>query len=188
MLYHKKKKTQNNNKTTTTSTINNAKQQKQAYTKRQQKPQQHFPLIGFNVNTFSTQSGYIKVQHYIEYRHEVENEFGSILDFNWLLSSRFINLTSVSKGKGFAGVMKRHGFSGLRASHGVSLSHRSAGAIGARQDPGKVWKGKKMAGRLGGDKITFKKINIAQSNLFLGSVLIYGPLPGGKATLIRIFE
>ncbi|MGP1911743.1 MAG: 50S ribosomal protein L3 [Candidatus Hodgkinia cicadicola] len=183
MLYHKKKK-----KKTNTTNNNNAKQRRQAYTKRQQKPQQHFPLIGFNVNTFSTQSGYIKVQHYIEYRHEVENEFGSILNFNWLLSSRFINLTSVSKGKGFAGVMKRHGFSGLRASHGVSLSHRSAGAIGARQDPGKVWKGKKMAGRLGGDKITLKRINIAQSNLFLGSVLIYGPLPGGKATLIRIFE
>ncbi|MFP3018905.1 MAG: hypothetical protein ACEY26_00105 [Candidatus Hodgkinia cicadicola] len=84
--------------------------------------------------------------------------------------------------------MKRHGFSGLRASHGVSLSHRSAGAIGARQDPGRVWKGKKMAGRLGGNKITFKNINIAQLNLFIGSVLIYGPLPGSKSTLIRIFE
>ncbi|MGP1911606.1 MAG: 50S ribosomal protein L3 [Candidatus Hodgkinia cicadicola] len=160
----------------------------QSFTKQQQKPQQHFPLIGFNVNTFSPQSGYIKVQRNIECHREIENEFGSILNFSRLLSSRYINLTSVSKGKGFAGVMKRHGFSGLRASHGVSLSHRSAGAIGARQDPGKVWKGKKMAGRLGGDRITLKKINIAQSNLFLGTVLIYGPLPGGKATLIRIFE
>ncbi|MGP1921709.1 MAG: 50S ribosomal protein L3 [Candidatus Hodgkinia cicadicola] len=146
------------------------------------------PSIGFNVNTISTQSNCIKVQRVVECCHKIENEFGSVLNFNWLSFSKRINLTSVSKGKGFAGVMKRHGFSGLRASHGVSLSHRSAGAIGARQDPGRVWKGKKMAGRLGGDKVTFKNVKIARLNLFLGSVLIYGPVPGSKATLIRLFE
>ncbi|MGP1921947.1 MAG: 50S ribosomal protein L3 [Candidatus Hodgkinia cicadicola] len=146
------------------------------------------PSIGFNVNTFFSQSSYIKVQRIVECSHEIENEFGSILNLSWLSFSKRINLTSISKGKGFAGVMKRHGFSGLRASHGVSLSHRSAGAIGARQDPGRVWKGKKMAGRLGGDKITSKNVKIAQLNLFLGSLLIYGPVPGGKATLIRLFE
>ncbi|MGP1918410.1 MAG: 50S ribosomal protein L3 [Candidatus Hodgkinia cicadicola] len=104
--------------------------------------------IGFNVNTVLTQSSYIKVQHVVECCR-VENEFGSVLNFDWLLFSKCINLTSISKGKGFAWVMKRHGFSGLRASQGVSLSHRSGGAIGARQDPRRVWKGKKMAGRMG---------------------------------------
>ncbi len=149
----------------------------------------NFPvMIGFNVNTFCTHASYIRVQRTVKCCHEMENEFGSVLNFSWLSFSKGINLTSISKGKGFAGVMKRHGFSGLRASHGVSLSHRSAGAIGARQDPGRVWKGKKMAGRLGGDKVTFKNVKLTQLNLFLGSVLIYGPVPGSKATLIRIFE
>lgn len=98
-----------------------------------------------------------------------------------------VSLIAKSKGKGFAGVMKRHGFSGLRATHGVSLSHRSAGSIGARQDPGRVWKGKKMAGRMGNKRLTIKNIKIAKVNLFTGTVVVYGPVPGNRTSAIQLF-
>ena len=74
---------------------------------------------------------------------------GQYIDLSFLEGISAVDVSGVSKGKGFAGVMKRHGFSGLAASHGVSISHRSFGSTGACQDPGRVWRGKKMAGRMG---------------------------------------
>ncbi|WGS83432.1 MAG: 50S ribosomal protein L3 [Candidatus Hodgkinia cicadicola] len=107
------------------------------------------------------------------------NEFGSVLVADWLANVPRVNAQAVCKGKGFTGVVKRHGFSGLRASHGVSLAHRACGAIGARQDPGRVWKGKKMAGRMGGTKTTVKNLRVARYNAFSCRVIVYGSVPGG---------
>ena len=89
-----------------------------------------------------------------EFRVDQENqlEIGTKLDVSHFKKDQYFDVTSNSIGKGFAGVMKRHNFGGLRASHGVSISHRSHGSTGQNQDPGKVFKGKKMAGRMGKKK------------------------------------
>lgn len=87
-------------------------------------------------------------------------------------------MISHRRGKGFQGAMKRWGFGGLPASHGVSLTHRSLGATGARQDPGKVWKGKKMAGRMGGDRIMVKNLLVYQIDSRENCLLVKGAVPG----------
>ena len=93
---------------------------------------------------------------------------------------KFLDVKSKTIGKGFAGAMKRHNFSGLRASHGVSISHRSHGSTGQRQDPGKVFKGKKMAGHMG-DKIrTIQNIEIIKSDLDNNLIYLKGSIPGSK--------
>ena len=93
---------------------------------------------------------------------------------------KFLDVKSKTIGKGFAGAMKRHNFSGLRASHGVSISHRSHGSTGQRQDPGKVFKGKKMAGHMG-DKIrTMQNIEIIKSDLDNNLIYLKGSIPGSK--------
>tara|TARA_B100000287_G_scaffold349372_1_gene337918 strand:- start:366 stop:1079 length:714 start_codon:yes stop_codon:yes gene_type:complete len=104
------------------------------------------------------------------------NEFG-IEIFNDI---KFVDVKSKTIGKGFAGVMKRHNFSGLRATHGVSVSHRSHGSTGQRQDPGKVFKGKKMAGHMG-DKIrTIQNIEIIKSDIENNLLYLKGSIPGSK--------
>lgn len=97
-----------------------------------------------------------------------------------------VSASAYSKGKGFAGVIKRHGFAGLRQSHGVSLAHRSCGAIGARQDPGRVWKGTKMAGRMGGVKVTVKNLRIARYDSFACKVLLCGSVPGCAGSSVMV--
>jgi large subunit ribosomal protein L3 len=99
-----------------------------------------------------------------------------------------IDVTGVSLGKGFAGVMKRHNFRGLEASHGVSVSHRSHGSTGQRQDPGKVFKGKKMAGHMGVDKITVKNLQVLIVDKEKKLVAIKGAIPGnaGIDVVLRI--
>ena len=91
-------------------------------------------------------------------------------------------------GKGFAGVMKRHNFRGLEASHGVSVSHRSHGSTGQRQDPGKVFKGKKMAGHMGVDKITVKNLEVLIINKHNNTIAVKGSIPGlnGSDVVIKI--
>jgi len=108
------------------------------------------------------------------------NEFGLEI----FKDIKFVDVRSTTIGKGFAGVMKRHNFSGLGASHGVSISHRSGGSTGQRQDPGKVFKGRKMAGHMG-DKIrTTLNLEIIKSDLNNDLIYLKGSIPGSKNTLV----
>ncbi len=112
------------------------------------------------------------------------NEFGLEI-FN---ETKFVDVKSKTIGKGFAGAMKRHNFSGLRATHGVSISHRSHGSTGQRQDPGKVFKNKKMAGHMG-DKIrTIQNIEIIKSDIDNNLLYLKGSIPGSKNTQVMVKE
>ena len=93
---------------------------------------------------------------------------------------KFVDIKSKTIGKGFAGVMKRHNFSGLRATHGVSVSHRSHGSTGQRQDPGKVFKGKKMAGHMGNKIRTMQNLEIIKSDIDNDLLFVKGSIPGSK--------
>ena len=110
------------------------------------------------------------------------NEFGlEIFD-----DIKFVDVRSKTIGKGFAGVMKRHNFSGLRATHGVSISHRSHGSTGQRQDPGKVFKGKKMAGHMGNKLRTIQNIEIIKTDLDNNLLYLKGSIPGSKNSEVLI--
>ena len=110
------------------------------------------------------------------------NEFGLEI----FKDIKFVDTKSKTIGKGFAGAMKRHNFGGLRASHGVSISHRSHGSTGQRQDPGKVFKGKKMAGHMG-DKIrTMQNIEIIKTDLENDLLYLKGSIPGSKNTVVFV--
>ena len=99
---------------------------------------------------------------------------------------KFVDVRSTTIGKGFAGVMKRHNFAGLRASHGVSISHRSHGSTGQRQDPGKVFKNKKMAGQMGNKFRTIQNIEILKTDEANGLLFLRGSIPGAKNTSVMI--
>lgn len=113
---------------------------------------------------------------------------GSLLEADHFEPGQFVDLQSVSKGKGFAGVMKRWGFSGLPASHGVSVSHRSAGSTGMNQDPGRVLPGKKLAGRMGGENVTVQNSVVIDVSKEKGYVLVKGPVPGANGTIVKISD
>ena len=108
----------------------------------------------------------------------------------WVLElfkdEKFVDIKSKTIGKGFAGVMKRHNFSGLRASHGVSVSHRSGGSTGQNQDPGKVFKGKKMAGHMGNKFRTIQNLEIIKSDLENNLIFVKGSVPGSKNSMVLI--
>ena len=93
---------------------------------------------------------------------------------------QYVDVAGISKGKGFAGVMKRHNFAGLEASHGVSISHRSHGSTGQCQDPGRVFKGKKMAGQYGNKRNTAQNIEVVFTDVQRGLILVRGAVPGAK--------
>lgn len=97
-----------------------------------------------------------------------------------------VDVTGVTKGKGTAGVMKRHGFAGLRASHGVHRKHRSPGSIGACATPGHVFKGTRMAGRMGVEKVTVQNLTVHGVDLERGLILVKGSVPGPKGTLVVV--
>jgi len=99
---------------------------------------------------------------------------------------KFVDIRSKTIGKGFAGAMKRHNFSGLRASHGVSISHRAHGSTGQNQDPGKVFKGKKMAGHMGDKLRTMQNIEIIKSDFDNNLLYIKGSIPGSKNTQVLV--
>ena len=123
-----------------------------------------------------------------EFRVESTDSYkeGNELGLEIFKDTKFVDVKSRTIGKGFAGAMKRHNFSGLRASHGVSISHRSHGSTGQRQDPGKVFKGKKMAGHMG-DKIrTIQNIEIIKSDLENDLLFLKGSIPGSKNTQVLI--
>ncbi len=102
------------------------------------------------------------------------------------VAGQFVDVTGTSTGKGFAGGMKRWNFAGLRASHGVSISHRSIGSTGANQDPGRVFKGKKMPGHLGAERVTTQNLKVVQTDPDRGLILVAGAVPGVKGGYIHI--
>tara|TARA_B100000989_G_scaffold298587_1_gene288605 strand:+ start:1190 stop:2098 length:909 start_codon:yes stop_codon:yes gene_type:complete len=113
-------------------------------------------------------------------------EIGKDLSVNHFLDGQFVDISGFTIGKGFAGGMKRHNFSGNRASHGVSISHRSHGSTGQCQDPGKVFKGKKMAGRLGNVKRTIQCLKVITTDHRNGLIVIKGSVPGPKGLFVEI--
>ena len=121
-----------------------------------------------------------------EFRVDDNNilEIGTKLNADHFKVDQFIDASSVSIGKGFAGVMKRHNFGGLRASHGVSISHRSHGSTGQNQDPGRVFKGKKMAGRMGNTKVTKQNLKVIDIDNENNLLIVKGSVPGKKNSVI----
>ena len=113
---------------------------------------------------------------------------GDKLSVSNFLVGQFVDVTSNSIGKGFAGGMKRHNFSGNRATHGVSISHRSHGSTGQCQDPGKVFKGKKMAGRLGNKKVTIQNLKILNIDTENNLIILKGAVPGHKGSILKIVD
>lgn len=113
-------------------------------------------------------------------------EVGAEIGADHFLSGQFVDVTGTSKGKGFAGAMKRHNFAGLRASHGVSISHRSHGSIGQCQDPGRVFKGKKMAGHLGDARVTLQSLRILSTDADKGLIVVHGAVPGAKGGYVLV--
>jgi large subunit ribosomal protein L3 len=113
-------------------------------------------------------------------------DVGAELSVAHFIPGQFVDVTGTSIGKGFAGVMKRHNFGGLRASHGVSISHRSHGSTGHRQDPGRVFKGKKMAGHLGDERITTQNLKVVSTDVERGLLLIQGSVPGAPGGYVLV--
>ena len=113
---------------------------------------------------------------------------GNEIGLELFKDQKFVDVTSKTIGKGFAGVIKRHNFSGLRASHGVSVSHRSHGSTGQNQDPGKVFKGKKMAGHMGDKMRTMLNLEIIKSDLENDLIYLRGSIPGSKNTTVFLRE
>tara|TARA_B100000575_G_C23056602_1_gene608278 strand:+ start:601 stop:1278 length:678 start_codon:yes stop_codon:yes gene_type:complete len=123
-----------------------------------------------------------------EFKVDKDNllDVGTKLDAGHFKVHQFIDASSFSIGKGFAGVMKRHNFGGLRASHGVSISHRSHGSTGQNQDPGRVFKGKKMAGRMGNKKVTKQNLKIIEIDIDNNLLVVKGSVPGKRNSIIYL--
>ena len=115
-----------------------------------------------------------------------EYELGQEVTVEAFTAGTPIDVTGKTKGKGYAGVMKRHGFHGLRASHGVERKHRSPGSIGACATPGRVFKGVRMAGRMGGDSVTTQNVTVHAVDAEKGLILLKGAVPGPKGGLVII--
>ena len=113
-------------------------------------------------------------------------DVGSEVTVDHFVAGQHVDVTGTSIGKGFAGAMKRHGFAGLRASHGVSISHRAHGSTGQCQEPGKVFKGKKMAGHMGATQVTTQSLEVVSTDPERGLVLIRGAVPGSKGGWVLV--
>ena len=124
----------------------------------------------------------------VEFRISPENqlEVGTEISVAHFVSGQFVDVTGTTVGKGFAGAMKRHNFRGLEASHGVSVSHRSHGSTGQRQDPGKVFKGKKMAGHMGATQVTTQGLKVVAADVDRGLLLVKGAVPGSKGGWVLV--
>jgi len=123
-----------------------------------------------------------------EFRVDPENlvAVGEEITADHYFEGQFVDVSGTSTGKGFAGAMKRHNFSGLRASHGVSISHRSHGSTGQCQDPGRVFKGKKMAGHLGSVRVTTQNLQVVRTDADRGLIMVKGAVPGTKGGWVTI--
>ncbi|WP_439815719.1 50S ribosomal protein L3 [Zavarzinia sp. CC-PAN008] len=126
----------------------------------------------------------------VEFRVEADGlvPVGAEITADHFIVGQKVDVCATSIGKGFAGVMKRHNFGGLRASHGVSVSHRSHGSTGQRQDPGKVFKGKKMAGHLGARRVTVQNLEVVRTDAERGLILVRGAVPGPKDGWVRVTD
>lgn len=113
-------------------------------------------------------------------------EIGVELSADHFVTGQFVDVTGTSIGKGFAGGMKRWNFGGLRATHGVSVSHRSLGSTGQRQDPGRTFKGKKMAGHMGDERVTTQNLKVVGTDPALGIVMVKGAVPGHEGSYVLI--
>ncbi len=123
-----------------------------------------------------------------EFRVSEENllDVGVELTAEHFVPGQYVDITGTSIGKGFAGPMKRWNFGGLRASHGVSISHRSHGSTGQCQDPGKVFKGKKMAGHMGARRVTTQNLEVVRTDAARGLILVRGAVPGAKGSWVFV--
>ena len=124
----------------------------------------------------------------VEFRVDAENllAVGEEIIADHYFEGQFVDVTGTSIGKGFAGAMKRHNFGGLRASHGVSISHRSHGSTGQCQDPGRVFKGKKMAGHMGAARVTTQNLQVVRTDSERGLIMIKGAVPGSKGGWVTV--
>jgi len=113
-------------------------------------------------------------------------EVGAEITADHFVEGQFVDATGISIGKGFAGAMKRHNFRGLEMTHGVSVSHRSHGSTGQMQAPGKVFKGKKMAGHLGNERVTTQNLRVVKVDVARGLVLVCGSVPGAKGGWVML--
>src|SRR5258708_7282456 len=113
-------------------------------------------------------------------------DVGAELSAEHFVAGQFVDVVGTTIGKGFAGGMKRHHFGGLRASHGVSVSHRSLGSTGQRQDPGKTFKGKKMAGHLGDVRVTTQNLRVISTDVERGLIMLRGAVPGSDGGYVLI--
>jgi len=123
-----------------------------------------------------------------EFRVSADNmiAIGAEITADHFVPGQFVDVTGTSIGKGFAGAIKRHHFGGMRATHGVSVSHRAHGSTGQNQDPGKVFKGKKMAGHLGDDRVTTQNLQVVRTDPDQGLILVRGAVPGSKGGWIMV--
>jgi large subunit ribosomal protein L3 len=123
-----------------------------------------------------------------EFRVSADNliDVGAELSAAHFIEGQKVDATGTSIGKGFAGAMKRHNFGGLRATHGVSISHRSHGSTGQCQDPGKVFKGKKMAGHMGDSRVTIQNLEVVKTDTTRGLLMVKGAVPGAKGGWILL--
>jgi len=124
----------------------------------------------------------------VEFRVDADEliEVGAELAPSHFLAGQFIDVTGTTVGKGFAGAMKRWNFGGMPATHGVSVSHRAHGSTGQRQDPGKVFKGKKMAGHMGDERVTTLNLEVVKTDVERGLLMIRGAVPGSKGGWVMV--
>jgi len=129
-------------------------------------------------------------QKLVEFRVKSENliDVGAEITADHFVPGQKVDVCGVTIGKGFAGGMKRWNFGGLRATHGVSISHRSHGSTGQRQDPGKVFKGKKMAGHMGDERVTTQNIEVVRVDVERGLILVKGAVPGSKGGWVTVSD
>ena len=125
-----------------------------------------------------------------EFRVAADNllNVGDEITADHFIDGQLVDVVGTSIGKGFAGAMKRHNFGGLRASHGVSVSHRSHGSTGQCQDPGRVFKGKKMAGHMGDHRVTVQNLEVVSTDADRGLILIKGAVPGSKSGWVYVSD
>jgi large subunit ribosomal protein L3 len=123
-----------------------------------------------------------------EFRVSPENliDVGAEISAEHYVPGQFVDIAGTTIGKGFQGVMKRHNFGGLRASHGVSISHRSHGSTGQCQDPGKVFKGKKMAGHMGAVRVTTQNLQVVRTDSDRGLIMVRGAVPGSRGGWVTV--
>ena len=143
------------------------------------------PLMGhFN------KAGVPALRYVKEFRQDLppENTAGDVINVDMFEPGQIVKVTGTSKGKGFTGVVKRHGFGGSRASHGQSYVLRAPGSIGQSSNPSKVFKGMKMAGRTGGDRVTHKQLEVVRVESEKNLLFIKGAVPGSRDSLVEIYK